>query len=596
MRIEDYAFLSDTQTGALIGRDGSVDWLCMPRFDSAACFARLVGTEKNGFWKIAPEEDAKVSRSYRDGSLILDTEFTTLNGRVRLTDFMPLRDESPDLIRVVEGLEGRVSMRMDLVIRFDYGLTEPWVRQTREGWTAICGPNAFLLQSDVETYGTDHSTRADFVMRPGRKVAFVFTWYPSHTRPPRPARSKRALKETEQYWREWSKRCETEHGWSDAVKRSLLVLKGLTYEPTGGIVAAATTSLPEQLGGERNWDYRFCWLRDATFTLNALLTAGYTDEAEAWRDWLLRAAAGAPDQMQVLYGVAGERMCTEVELSHLIGYEGARPVRVGNAAADQFQLDIYGEVMDTMLQARKAGLKPDKWAWKLEEHLIDFVMENWRKPDDGIWEVRGGRRLFTHSRMMAWVAMDRAVKACERYKLEGDCARWKAVRDEIHREVCERGFNKERGAFTQSFGCDRLDASLLMMPLVGFLPAKDPRVKATIEAIEKELVVDGFVMRYHPDSSEDVDGLPPGEGAFLPCSFWLADCLNLIGRQDEAKELFEWVVGVSNDLGLLSEEYDTKSGRLVGNFPQAFSHVALVNSARYLHLVECREVPDSCQG
>lgn len=594
MRIEDYAFLSDTETSALVGRDGSVDWLCMPRFDSPACFAKLVGTEENGFWKIAPADEIReTQRGYRNGSLVLDTDFCAATGRVRLTDFMPLRDESPDFIRIVEGLEGEVAMRMELVVRFDHGRSEPWVRKENEGLVLISGPNGLLLQSDVETHGEGHSTATEFVVRAGEKVAFVLTWFPSHLALPKPVKSEEALARTERYWREWSERCQPAHQWSDAVKRSLVVLKGLTYAPTGGIVAAATTSLPEKLGGNRNWDYRFCWLRDAAFTLNALLAAGYTEEAAAWRDWLLRTAAGSPAQVQVLYGVAGERDSVEIELPHLAGYEGSLPVRVGNAAADQFQLDIYGEVMDSMLLARDAGLSPDSWSWQMQKHLVDFVIEKWRSPDEGIWEVRGGCQLFTHSRMMAWVAVDRAVTSCERHGMDGDVARWKAVRDEIHREVCVRGFNRERGAFTQTFDDDRLDASLLMMPLVGFLPASDERVRSTIVAIQRELLIDGFVLRYHPDTSSEVDGLPPGEGAFLPCTFWLADCLDLLGHREEALELFERVLAIRNDLGLLSEEYDTLNRRLVGNFPQAFSHVALVNSASNLGIMPHRRARDT---
>lgn len=593
MLIEDYAFLSDTETSALISRDGSVDWLCMPRFDSEACFAKLLGSDENGYWKIYPVDEVTESRrSYRDGSLVLDSEFVTATGRVRLTDFMPIRDESPDLIRVVEGVEGEVPMRMDLAIRFNYGKTEPWVRRTEGGVTAVSGPNALLLQSDVETHGEGMSTVARFTVRAGETVAFVLTWYPSHLRQPHPVRSAKALKQTEAYWQSWSSRCEPRHSWADVVKRSLVVLKGLTYAPTGGIVAAPTTSLPEKIGGNRNWDYRFCWLRDATFTLNAFLAAGYVEEAAAWRDWLLRAAAGSPDQVQVLYGVAGERLAAEFELPHLAGYEASLPVRIGNAASDQFQLDIYGEVLDSMLLARKAGIEPDEWAWDMQKQLVEFVISEWQTPDDGIWEVRGGRRLFTHSRMMAWVAVDRAIKSCESSSLAGDLSRWRSVRDRIHREVCERGFNAERGAFTQSFEGRALDASLLMMPLVGFLPASDGRVQATVEAIKRELLVDGFVLRYHPEASAGVDGLPPGEGAFLPCTFWLADCLNLLGRSEEAIELFQRVLCVRNDLGLLSEEYDTENKRMVGNFPQAFSHVALINSASNLGMMPNQGAPE----
>ncbi len=581
MQIEDYGFLSDTETAALVSRDGSIDWLCMPRFDSGAVFARLLGTEENGFWKICPKgEVVKTSRRYRGDTLILEMEFETKDGCVRLTDCMPLRDEFPTLVRTVEGLRGKVEMTMCLVLRFDYGRLVPWVQRVEGGITAMAGPDAILLRSDVELRGEELSTVADFTVGAGESKAFVLTWYPSHKPAPEAENSAESLRRTEEYWTKWSAHAKPAEEWRDAVVRSLLVLKGLTYAPTGGIVAAATTSLPEQIGGERNWDYRFCWLRDATFTLYSLLDAGYKRDAEAWRQWLLRAVAGSPAQMQTLYGVGGERPALEYELPYLAGYAGSKPVRVGNAAAQQFQLDVYGEVIDVMHQTRRLGLAVDCAGWELERCLVKFVAEHWQKPDMGIWEVRGPARHFTHSKILAWVAMDRAVQACEKFGLPGDVAAWRGVRDRIHAEVCARGYNQKVGAFVQSLDSDKLDASLLMMPLVGFLPPSDPRVQSTIKAIEKNLMSGGFVLRYHTDT--EVDGLPQGEGAFLPCSFWLVDCLNLTGRYDEAREMFERLLSLRNDLGLLAEEYDPRTRRLAGNFPQAFSHVALLNSAANL--------------
>lgn len=581
MLIEDYAFLSDTETCALVSRDGSIDWLCMPRFDSGAFFARLLGTDENGFWKIAPKgEVLKTTRRYRGDTLILETEFETADGCVRLTDCMPLRDEFPDIVRTVEGLRGSVEMDMCVVLRFDYGRLVPWVRHVDGGITAMAGPDAVILRSDVEMHGEDLSTVAHFTIEAGETQAFVLTWYPSHKPPPAAENSAESLRRTEDYWKEWAGHAQPGAQWRDAVMRSLLVLKGLTYAPTGGIIAAATTSLPEQIGGTRNWDYRFCWLRDATFTLYSLLGAGYTEEAQAWRNWLLRVIAGSPFQMQTLYGAGGERPSLEYELSHLAGYENSSPVRVGNAAAQQFQLDVYGEVIDVMHQARTHGLVLDTDAWQVERCLVKFVAEHWQEPDMGIWEVRGPARHFTHSKVMAWVAMDRAVQACEKFGLEGDVAEWRRVRDLIHAEVCARGYNSKVGSFVQSLDSDDLDAATLMIPLVGFLPASDPRVLSTIAAIEKNLMSGGFVLRYHTDT--DVDGLPAGEGAFLPCSFWLVDCLNLTGRYDEARAMFERLLTLRNDLGLLAEEYDPRARRMTGNFPQAFSHVALLNSAANL--------------
>lgn len=583
MKIEDYGFLSDTETAALVGRDGSIDWLCMPRFDSPACFARLLGDEENGYWRISPRHPVRhTQRQYRGDTLILETEFQTDEGRVRLIDTMPLRDETPDIVRIVEGLEGSVEMVMKMVVRFDYGEVVPWVQHHDGGIVAKAGPDGLILRSDVETHGENLSTVAEFTVQRGERIAFVLTWFPSHLPPPGTIKSEKSLAQTEEFWREWSQQCESDNPWSEAVRRSLLVLKGLTYAPTGGIVAAPTTSLPERIGGERNWDYRYCWLRDATFTLLSLIAAGYTEEAAAWRDWLLRAAAGSPEQMQILYGVSGERRLHEYELTHLKGYENSLPIRIGNAAHEQFQLDVYGEVLDALYQARKAGLPTDEFALGLERHLVEFVIKNWREPDEGIWEVRGGRQNFTHSKMMAWVALDRAVRGAKAHGHNGDLRKWESARDEIHREVCARGFHFRKDAFTQSFDSDLLDASLLVMPLVGFLPIEDPRVQGTVRAIERELMVDGFVMRYDARRARPVDGLTCGEGAFLPCTFWLADCLHLMGRHTDAIDIFERLLSLRNDLGLLAEEYDPHQGIMLGNFPQAFTHVGLVNTAANL--------------
>lgn len=583
MKIEDYGFLSDTETAALVGKDGSIDWLCMPRFDAPACFAKLLGTEENGFWRLAPAGPHEFAgRRYREKSLILETDFATETGAVRVTDFMPPRDEFPDVVRIVKGLRGTVEMAMDLVIRFDYGQAVPWVRQFNGDILAVAGPDALTLHSDVETHGKGLSTVCKFTINPDQEVSFVLTWHRSHEPAPCEGEAARKLEATEAFWRDWSGKCTYQGEWADEVKSSLIVLKGLTYAPTGGVLAAATTSLPEMIGGVRNWDYRYCWIRDAAFTLNALLDSGYTEEAKAWRDWLLRAVAGSPDQLQIMYGVGGERRLNEFELPHLAGYEGSRPVRIGNAASEQFQLDVYGELMDSMHQARLAGIDPEEASWNLQLHLVKYLMEHWMEPDEGIWEVRGPRRQFTHSKIMAWVAMDRAIASAEKAGFEGDIQKWRAVRDQIHSTVCEQGFHPGRKAFTQSFGEEALDASLLTMPLVGFLPASDPRVRGTIDAIKKELVVDGFVLRYHPADSGPVDGLPAGEGAFLPCSFWLAQCLAATDHEEEARELFQHLLSLRNDLGLLSEEYDPRAGRQVGNLPQAFSHVGLVTTARRL--------------
>lgn len=579
MKLEHYGFIGDTETGALVGRNGSVDWLCMPRFDSPAAFAALLGREENGGWRIAPRagEGEGVQR-YRPDTLVLETEFTTAEGRVRVVDFMPPRDGRPDLVRIVEGIHGRVPMRSVMRIRFGYGRVVPWVRRCDDGSiSAVAGPDALHLVSEVETHGEDLSTVADFVVGAGESVAFTLTWHPSHEAAPRADDPRRALQTTEAYWREWCGQCCYDGEWREQVMRSLITLKALTYEPTGGVVAALTTSLPEQIGGVRNWDYRFCWLRDATFTLMAFLGAGYMAEAAAWRDWLLRAVAGDAAELQIMYGVAGERMLLEYELPWLDGYEGSRPARAGNAAFDQLQLDVHGEVMDAMHQARIKGLPPDPNAWRVQGALLDFLESGWKQPDEGIWEVRGPRRHFTHSKVMAWVAFDRAVKSVEEHGLTGPVDRWRAQRDALHREVCEQGYHAGVGAFTQAYGSTALDASLLMLPLVGFLPAHDPRVVSTVDAIAQRLTVDGFVLRYH--TAEADDGLPPGEGTFLPCSFWLVDNYVLAGRHEEARALFEKLLGICSPLGLLAEEYDPHARRLVGNMPQAFSHVGLVNSA-----------------
>jgi GH15 family glucan-1,4-alpha-glucosidase len=583
-KIEDYAFLSDTQTGALVSRDGCVDWACFPRFDSGACFASLLGKSENGHWRFFPREKVeKIRRQYRGASLILETEMETAAGAVRLIDFMPPRGKNPDLIRIVEGMRGEVTLQMELIIRFDYGHVVPWVRQAHDGLEAIAGPDGMILRTPIETRGKDLTTVAEFTVKKGERIPFVLTWFASHEEPPKPVTADHALRDTEEFWNRWSNCFQGKTPWDDALVRSLVVLKGLTYAPTGGLVAAATTSLPEEIGGVRNWDYRYCWLRDAAFTLNAFMNAGCTEEATQWREWLLRAIAGEPSQMQIMYGVHGERRLEEFELPWLSGYENSKPVRIGNAASRQFQLDVYGEVLSAMHRAQLEGIENDESDWALQEGLTKFLESNWQKPDYGIWEVRGEPRHFTHSKMMAWLAFDRAIKLGQACKCgaEEDIARWRKSRDQIHREVCERGYNSTKKSFTQYYGGDALDASLLIMPLISFLPATDPRVIGTVDAIQRELVEDGFVLRYRPQE-EKVDGLQGTEGVFIPCSYWLADCLYLIGRKKEARELFERLLEVQNDLGLLSEEYSPALKRQLGNFPQAFSHVALVNAALLL--------------
>ena len=578
-RIEDYALIGNCQTAALVGRDGSIDWLCVPRFDSPACFAALLGTRDHGRWQVAPAAPARsVRRRYRDDTLVLETEYTTDDGVVTVVDAMPF--DGPQVVRLVIGREGRVAMRMELVIRFDYGSLVPWVRRADDGVVAVGGPNALRLHGAVDPRGEDLRTVADFTVAAGERVPLSLVWYRSHEPPPPDPDVESALAEVEAWWRRWSSTCGYEGKWREPIVRSLITLKALTHSATGGIVAAVTTSLPELVGGVRNWDYRYCWLRDATFTLYALMTGGYVDEARAWRDWLVRSVAGIPSQSQILYGIAGERFLPEHELPWLPGYEGSVPVRIGNAATAQFQLDVYGEVLDALHVARREGLAPDDNAWRVERNLAEFVEEAWTRPDEGIWEVRGPRRHFVHSKVMAWVALDRAVKAIERFGLEGPLDRWRGVRDAIHAEVCRVGFDAGVGSFVQYYGADVVDASLLMIPLVGFLPARDPRMIATVDAVRRHLVTDGFVARY--PTLPHVDGLPPGEAAFLPCTLWLADNLTLQGRIAEAEEIFERVLAIRNDVGLLAEEYDPAARRQLGNVPQALSHVALINTARNL--------------
>ena len=583
MRIEDYALIGDCHSAALVGRDGSIDWLCWPRFDSPACFAALLGGPEHGRWRIAPSgEVSSSSRAYRPDTLVLETQFETAEGTVSVVDFMPIRAAQCDLVRLVIGRRGRVPMEMELVLRFDYGSAIPWVTRLPEGRGVrlIAGPDLVALRTTVPLHGEDLKTIARFEVGEGEVVSFVLAHQASHLGLPREIDPMKALRDTEAYWKDWSDRCTIEGEWRGAVRRSLMTLKALTYAPTGGVVAAPTTSLPEQAGGMRNWDYRFCWLRDATLTLLALMNAGYYEEADRWREWLVRAVAGSPAQIQIMYGLAGERRIGEWEADWLPGYEGSRPVRVGNAAVKQLQLDVYGEVMDVLYQACKGGLERSPSAWGMQLALLEHLEKVWRAPDEGIWEVRGGRRLFTYSKLMAWVAVDRAIKSVENFGAEGPVAHWRELRSRIHADVCQRGFDAGRNAFVQYYGAQELDASLLLMPITGFLPPEDPRVLGTVEAIRSDLTVDGLVMRYR--TRPYLDGLPPGEGVFLACSFWLADNLKLQGKHGEARELFERLLALRNDVGLLSEEYDPAARRLLGNFPQAFSHVALINTAMNL--------------
>jgi GH15 family glucan-1,4-alpha-glucosidase len=586
-RIEDYGLVGDLHTAALVGRDGSIDWLCLPRFDSPACFAALLGDDGNGRWRIAPAGGATCTRRrYRGDSLVLESEWVTPTGTVRLVDVMPPRDHKADVVRVVQGVSGTVAMEMELVLRFDYGNVVPWVRHDDTGLTAVAGPDAVWLRTPVALTGQDRTTRARFQVGAGEQVPFVLTHAPSHLPEPAPVDAATAVARTEAFWQEWADRCADTGRYDAAVRRSLVLLKGLTYRPTGGIVAAATTSLPEEIGGVRNWDYRYCWLRDAAFTLQALLGTGYVAEAGAWRDWLLRAVAGDPAELRIMYGLDGTRRLPEYDLPWLSGYEGSTPVRVGNAAATQFQLDVWGEVLDTLHLGREAGLATTEDAWDLQRAFLDFLEGHWRDLDRSLWEVRGPARSYVHSRVMAWAGIDRGITAVERYGLDGPVDRWRAVRDEIHREVCERGFDAERSTFTQFYGSRGLDAALLQIPRVGFLDWKDPRVVGTVEAIQRELMRDGLLLRYRLDATSEVadegDGLPGDEAPFLACSFWLADALHGMGREAEARALFERLLSLRNDLGILSEEYDTRAGRQLGNTPQAFSHLALVNTALHL--------------
>ena len=593
--IEDYALIGDCHTAALVGRDGSIDWLCVPRFDSGACFAALLGGPGNGRWLIAPAGKVNGSaRRYREGTLVLETEFETADGAVRLIDCMVISDERWDIVRIVEGLRGQVRMHVELVVRLDYGSIVPWVRRKDDRLMVTAGPHTLGLQSRVATRGEDLKTVADFDVSEGERIPFVLNYRPSWEPAPPSLDAEQALQATERYWSDWTGRSTYKGRWREAVQRSLITLKALIYTPTGGIVAAPTTSLPEQRGGVRNWDYRYCWLRDATYTLNALLLAGYTDEAIAWREWLLRSVAGSPEAMQILYSVIGERRLDEEVLDWLPGYQGAAPVRVGNAASRQFQLDVYGEVMDSLHLARAAGIDPAPHAWEIQRVLLKFLQAHWQDPDEGIWEIRGPRCHFTHSKVMAWVAFDRAVKAVERFGFEGPVDTWRALREQIHAQVCEAGFDAKRNTFVQHYGAQDLDASLLLIPLVGFLPPDDARVRGTIARIERELVVDGLVLRY--STSTHVDNLPPGEGAFLPCTFWLADCLTMIGRQQDAEALFERLLGLRNDLGLLSEEYEPSSRHMLGNFPQALTHMALIHTAHLLSMPRGEAERSSEQG
>ncbi|HEU4407089.1 MAG TPA: glycoside hydrolase family 15 protein [Polyangiaceae bacterium] len=578
-RIEDYALIGDCHTAALVGKDGAIDWLCFPRFDSPACFAALLGGPEHGRFRVAPRAPSPaVTRRYRDDTLVLETRFETGEGAVTVTDFMPVRNDLADLVRVVRGERGAVPMGLEFSPRFDYGSAAPWLSRVEGGVVALAGPDALRLIAGVPLEAGDDDVTASFTVREGQEVAMHLTWGPSHVSMPPPPDPKRALEATERFWRNWVRAGSFRGPDRDAVVRSMITLKALTYAPTGAIVAAPSTSLPEHFGGVRNWDYRYCWLRDATFTLLALLDAGYVDEARAFREWLLRSTAGKPSQVHIMYGVTGERRLDERELPWLPGFAGSSPVRVGNGAYGQFQLDVFGEVMDVFHQCWKRNLDPGPAGWRLERVMMDFVERAWQRPDEGIWEVRGPRRHFTHSKVMAWVAADRAVRAVEEHGLEGPLDRWRALRARIHAEVCERGYDADRGAFVQSYGSKHLDASALTIPLVGFLPATDPRVRSTVEAIERELTRDGFVARYVTDPA--VDGLPEGEAAFLLCSFWMVDCLWLLGRRADARALFERLLSVRNDVGLLSESYDVGDRRLAGNFPQAFSHVGLVNAAR----------------
>jgi GH15 family glucan-1,4-alpha-glucosidase len=578
-RIEDYALIGDCETAALVSRQGSIDWLCWPRFDSHPCFAALLGTPEHGRWLIAAQDpNAKIERRYRTNTLILETRLETAEGAVKLIDFMPKREGPSSIVRIVVGERGRVAMKSELLLRFAFGRIVPWVTKLEDGTLrAIAGPDMVVLRTPVGLRGENMTTVSEFVVEAGDTITFVMTYAQSNGPPPEAINPHTALSETEAFWRDWAAKCTTAGVWTELVIRSLITLKALTYGPTGGIAAAPTTSLPERIGGPRNWDYRYCWLRDATLTLLALMHAGYYDEAHAWREWLLRAVAGSPEQVQIMYGLSGERFLNEWNVPWLPGYEGSKPVRVGNAAHSQRQIDVFGEIMDTMHQGRRGGLTGGDWAWSLQLELVKRVANVWRKPDAGLWESRGQRQHFTYSKVMAWVAIDRAIRSAEEFSLEGPLEDWRALRDTIHEDVCARGYNEQKGSFVQAYGSDQLDASLLLLPCVGFLPIDDERIERTVAAIEDELWVDGFVRRY--DTRESEDGLPAGEGVFLACSFWLVDVYLLQGRRREAEALFKRLVGLCNDVGLISEEYDPAQGRMLGNFPQAFTHVALVSTA-----------------
>jgi GH15 family glucan-1,4-alpha-glucosidase len=578
-RIEDYALIGDCQTAALVGRDGSIDWLCLPRFDSDACFAALLGTRDNGRWLIAPQDaKAKSSRRYRHNTLILETDFTTSEGEVTVVDFMPLRDRHADLIRLVIGKSGTVAMHTELILRFGYGAAVPWVTRLDDGaLRAIAGPDMVVMHSPVKLHGENMTTVGEFTVSAGDTVPFTLSYAPSNRPPPAISAPQAALKDTETYWTQWAEKCRPAESWSDLVTRSLITLKALTFAPTGGIVAAPTTSLPEMIGGARNWDYRFCWLRDATLTLLALMNSGFYDEARAWREWLLRAIAGSPEQVQIMYGIGGERRLTEWEVPWLCGYENSRPVRIGNHAHTQLQLDVHGEIMDALHQARRGGIAHTDSGWAMQLALLQQLEKLWREPDNSIWEFRDRRRHFTYSKVMAWVAFDRSIKSAEAFGLSGPVDQWRKLRAEIHADVCVNAYDRDRNTFVQAYGERPLDACLLLLPALGFLPPEDPRIRGTVAAVERELMADGFVLRY--DTERTSDGLPPGEGAFLACSFWLVDAYMMIGRKADALKLFKRLAALRNDVGLLSEEYDPRLQRMSGNFPQAFSHVALVNSA-----------------
>lgn len=592
--IEDYAFIGDLHTGALVASDGAIDWLCLPRFDSPACFAALLGSPENGCWTLAPEGAGRCTeRRYRGDTMVLETSWTTAQGEVRVLDFMPPRGDAADIVRVVEGVRGQVTMTMNLRLRLDYGDVRPWIRAEGDQTLFVAGPDAFVLVADPPVEVSDGDATSVFTVAPGERVSFVLAYHPSHLARPRAVDADEALTATEEFWQDWIADCTYDGAWQPAVRRALLTLKALTYAPTGGIVAAATTSLPEHLGGVRNWDYRYCWLRDATLTLQSLLHSGFTTEAVRWREWLVRAAAGDPRKLQIMYGLDGSRRLEETTLDWLPGYEGSAPVRIGNAAASQLQIDVWGEVLHGLQTAREEGIEPDKNAWEVQRGLLDWLEGHWQEPDNGLWEMRGDRRHFVHSKVMAWAGVDAAVRAVDRYGLDGPVEKWRALAARIHQDVCERGFNADRGTYTQYYGSAQVDASLLLLPRVGFLPWNDPRILGTIEAVGQDLMTNGLIARYDPHHPESADPLPGGEGAFLACSFWYVDALHATGRTEEARRLFERLLSLRNDVGLLAEEYDTEARRQVGNTPQAFSLVSLVNSAHFLSGTATTTTPPS---